>query len=290
MHPIKHILLPTDFSLPSAEVARYVAALAGHFHARVSLLHALGPIDPAWVSTGSDIILEELESRKEKEAENQLKLFSEDELAGCEVTPILLPGDPAIVITEYVRTEHVDLVMMPTRGRGMFRRFLLGSVAAKVLHDTHCAVWTLPHATEGHCSASSVPNVIVCALGSRPAGDIILHWASELAAEFGSRLIVVHAVAAVEFYPEISLVEGDMRSTTIEDAQKNIREVLHGSRTPTAEVRVVDGSVSGVIRTVADERADLLIIGRATDQGVTGRLRTHSYAIIRESYCPVLSV
>jgi hypothetical protein len=34
-------------------------------------------------------------------------------------------GDPAHVIAEYARKEHMDLIMMPTHGHGPFRRLLL---------------------------------------------------------------------------------------------------------------------------------------------------------------------
>ena len=36
--------------------------------------------------------------------------------------------------------------------------------------------------------------------------------------------------------------------------------------------------------------ADLVVIGRHTDDSILGRLTTHAYAIVRESPCPVLSV
>jgi hypothetical protein len=81
--------------------------------------------------------------------------------------------------------------------------------------------------TEDHSSASSVPNVIVCAIGMVPAGDVIPHWASEFAAGFGSRLMVVNAVTALEFCPEIALIQGDIRATAVKEAQKQIREELH---------------------------------------------------------------
>jgi hypothetical protein len=38
-----------------------------------------------------------------------------------------------------------DLIMMPTYGMGSFRRHLIGSVTAKVLHDVACPVWTAAH-------------------------------------------------------------------------------------------------------------------------------------------------
>ncbi len=37
---------------------------------------------------------------------------------------------------------------MPTHGYGPFRRFILGSVTAKVLHDADCPVWTGVHLEE----------------------------------------------------------------------------------------------------------------------------------------------
>ena len=48
-----------------------------------------------------------------------------------------MPGEPAREIVDFAAANQVDLVMMPTHGYGPFRQLLLGSVAAKVLHDAH---------------------------------------------------------------------------------------------------------------------------------------------------------
>jgi nucleotide-binding universal stress UspA family protein len=58
-----------------------------------------------------------------------------------------------------------------------------------------------------------------------------------------------------------------------------------------ATIYIQGGSAAKVVRAVAqDHRADLVVIGRASGAGNMGRLRTDSYAIIRESPCPVVSV
>ena len=44
--------------------------------------------------------------------------------------------------------EQMDLIVMPTHGYGPFRRFILGSVTAKVLHDADCPVMTGVHLEE----------------------------------------------------------------------------------------------------------------------------------------------
>jgi imidazole glycerol phosphate synthase subunit HisF len=51
------------------------------------------------------------------------------------------------------------------------------------------------------------------------------------------------------------------------------------------------GTVPNVVREEALQHgADTILIGRGALQGTLGRLRTHSYGIIRREPCPVLSV
>ena len=42
-------------------------------------------------------------------------------------------------------------------------------------------------------------------------------------------------------------------------------------------------------QSAAQQQADLLVIGRGKTRGVFGALRTHTFGIIRETRCPVLS-
>jgi nucleotide-binding universal stress UspA family protein len=56
-------------------------------------------------------------------------------------------------------------------------------------------------------------------------------------------------------------------------------------------VRVETADVGQFVKDKLDKSdADVLVIGRSRDTGVLGRLRTHAYALIRESPCPVISV
>jgi nucleotide-binding universal stress UspA family protein len=291
MHALNEILLPTDFSPRSVDVARYAAGVARHYNAEITLLHVLVPLNPAWGATGSGAMTEEVMADQKENAGNRLGMFLTDELRGVPVKRMVCEGDPAAVIATYCSSKRVGLIMMPTRGCTAFRRFLLGSVTAKVLHDVTCPVWTSSHVTDGRASASVSPEVIVCAIAPTPEGDVILHWAADLASDLQARLIVVHAIPSLEFHPETYFLEADMRKALIGDAHARISKILQSTRFPEAEVRVEGGSVSTVVRAaVEDSRADLLIIGRASEKGMVGRLRTHSYALIRESPCPVISI
>ena len=67
---------------------------------------------------------------------------------GVTVERVIQDGAPAEIIARYVRERGVDLIVMPTHGYGGFRRVLLGSVTAKVLHEVRCPVWTTAHSED----------------------------------------------------------------------------------------------------------------------------------------------
>jgi nucleotide-binding universal stress UspA family protein len=57
------------------------------------------------------------------------------------------------------------------------------------------------------------------------------------------------------------------------------------------QLQIETGSVAQTTREVAEgTHADLLVIGRGHEHGTLGRLPTNTYAIIRESPCPVIAV
>jgi nucleotide-binding universal stress UspA family protein len=291
MHSLNEILVPVDFSPRSVDAALCAAGVARHFHSRITLLHVLPPINPTWPTMANAEVLDDVIACRKEETRSRLNRFLAEELRCVEVNRVVVDGYPAEAIAEYAAAHQVGLIMMPTRGCTAFRRFLLGSVAAKVLHDVACPVWTSSHVTEGRPTVSVIPKVIACAIDPNPDGERILQWASNLASHLDARLIVAHAIPSLEFRPETYFLEADMRKLLIGDARAMLGAMLQSSRTPDAEVRVEGGSVTTVIRSVVeDSHADLLIIGRASGKGMLGRLRTHSYALIRESPCPVISI
>jgi nucleotide-binding universal stress UspA family protein len=290
MRSLDEILLPTDFSIPCDEVARFAAGVARHFDSKITLLHVLPPVNVSFAAFGSTAMLEEVLAHQVEETCDSLNRSFPDEFRDISVKRIVREGDPAETIRAYCAAERVGLVMMPTRGCTAFRRYLLGSVTAKVLHDVNCPVWTSSHLTDRRSAVSALPKVIACAIDRTPESDPILKWAAGLASDLQARLVVVHAIPSLEFHLEMHSL-GPMREVLLGDARARISNVLQNSPMPEAEVRVEAGSVPAVVRSVVeDSRADLLIIGRASRPRRMGRLRTHSYALIRESACPVLSI
>jgi nucleotide-binding universal stress UspA family protein len=206
---------------------------------------------------------------------------------------VLLEGDPAARIIEFAHREEAGLIVMPTHGYGPFRRFILGSNTAKVLHDADCPVWTGVHLGEARPDAVELKHVL-CAVDLGAQSVPALAWAEGLRKLFGARLTVMHVTAAVP----ASEHEEAQRATLRWAAEKELQRVLDacsstmtigGTSCPTLVIEAGEPA-DAICGAAARLKADVVVIGRGSAAGVFGRLRTNAYAIIRQSPCPVVSV
>lgn len=83
-------------------------------------------------------ILSEIEFNEGEEILKKAAEFFKD-FAGIFNT-VQKVGDPVDQIISFAENEGYDLVMMGSRGRGVFSRTLLGSVSDKVVHHVNCSV------------------------------------------------------------------------------------------------------------------------------------------------------
>ena len=76
---------------------------------------------------------------KERSEEN-LNEFDELNKDNLKITHVIREGSPAKVILEVAGEEDVDLIVMGSSGKSGFDRFIMGSVADKVVNSAKCAV------------------------------------------------------------------------------------------------------------------------------------------------------
>jgi nucleotide-binding universal stress UspA family protein len=293
MFAIKRILFPVDFSARSAAVAKYAVELARHSQADLTVLHVVpghaSHVEGSEVSITAPFALELAYSEvRAKDATEKMAAFVESYLHGMSVTPCVLNGDAAKVIVEQAHSKKTDLIVMPTHGFGGFRRKLLGSVTAKVLHDVECPVFTSAH--EASIPATLPPfRNILCAVDFGPQSQKVLQWANGFALSVGARLSILHALPLLPM-GQFGYVEADLSIPIRKDAEEKVSQLMEATGVQ-AEVSMDSGPVADVVRKAAeDKHADLVVIGRHHQGGILGRLRDTAYAIVRESPCPVLSV
>jgi nucleotide-binding universal stress UspA family protein len=282
------ILFPVDLSTQSREAAPFVAAMATRFQSELFVLHVLQPelaYYPIPAAATPAALKHDREMRKAKKTEFQL--FVSKQFGGIPIQSELVEGDPADCIISCAQEKNVDLTMMPTHGYGRFRRLLLGSVTAKVLHDLPCPVWTAVHTAEIWSHVSRDWRRFLCAVDDNIRDLGLLQWAAQFAFEQHAELQLIHAVSTPASIPG----ESDL---LYEALNRQARENLSGLQCnagTSVEITLGFGPVWRVVRDAAVRyRADLILIGRGAIQEGFGRLRSNAYAVIREAPCPVISV
>jgi nucleotide-binding universal stress UspA family protein len=168
-----------------------------------------------------------------------------------------------------------------------FYQFLMGSVTAKVLHETECPVWTGAHVQESPVQELAIRNVL-CAVEFGPRADLTVSWGAQMAAEFGARLTLANVTASVEFWgPGGGYVNQKWKEELVGNASEQMAKLQQDSGIK-ADVFIGSGDVPKVLSQAAKEtKADLLVTG-CYPYG--GHLRTHGYGIICAVPIPVLSV
>ena len=288
--PFKKILFPIDMSESCTATAPFVAAMAKRTGAAVTLLHVLeapAPIVPDWYGGAMPVIDTKAIWEAETVAANA---YLRDHFDATTTRRIVVEGDAALTIEDYARENKVDLIMLPTHGYGPFRALLLGSVTAKVLHDTPCPVWTGVHLNEAS-AASPEFSTILCAIDGTEDSIPVMRFACDLAQHDGraDRLLFVHAVPGAEVAPE-KYFDTDLRTYLEQEARMTIGKLQEKAGIH-APLHLGAGAVSHVVRDFAlGQNADLVVIGRGRATHALGRLRSNVYSIIRDAPCPVISV
>jgi nucleotide-binding universal stress UspA family protein len=296
---LSKILLPVDFSERSVAAARYARSLARHFQSELTLLHTLTPLLHEFGALEfAGTMLADMYRTRTGQAGKELDTFMAEELAGLNVRRVLLHGDPAEKIVQFARDEGVGLIAMPTHGHGSFRRFILGSNTAKVLHDADCPVWTGVHFEEVRAVEGGALQSILCAIDLGQESVRTLAWAEWLRKQFKARLTVIHATAPGSDTAGESGRTWRTRTWPIQTGNTQIPgdpetelQLIQREAGAEAELFLEAGEPQRVVCAEALRvDADVLVIGRGSVAGVLGRLRTNAYAIIRQSPCPVISI
>jgi nucleotide-binding universal stress UspA family protein len=287
MLPFHRILFPVDYSAPCQAIIPYVQDMAGRFSAELTVAHAYAPLGAV---AHSELLATDPELQMKAHAleKDRLRQFACHAFPGQLMQSIVELGEPGGVIDRLAQEQRADLVMLATRGHGPIRRFLLGSITAKVLHDVSTAVWTGVGAALLDHPARIPYESIVCALDDSHEAEGVLRAAASIAAAYGAQLWIVNIVPMPLPYPDVDLVEHTRMLTDASQCRLRDLKAKLGVDAPhtVLNAQLAEGLHQEIIR----RKGDLLVTGRGHTIGTFSRLWSHLYTIIRDSPCPVLSV
>ncbi|MCA9065482.1 MAG: universal stress protein [Planctomycetaceae bacterium] len=132
------VVVPVDFSPQSEFAVRSAMSIAADPQ-RLHIVHVLMPLD----SISPGVLLGDVSDKKRTEAvkTNMDKLAREQGAVGAK--EVVLFGDPGLQIADYARSVEADLIVIPSHGYHGIKRFVLGSVAERVIRHAECSVLVL---------------------------------------------------------------------------------------------------------------------------------------------------
>lgn len=140
-----NLLTAIDFSDSSQIVIEKVKELATALSAKVWLLHIAEP-DPDFVGYEVDTpVMREVTAERFRKEHRQLQQLSDDlRSKGIDCTALLIQGPTVETIINETSKLSIDMLILGSHGKGVFKRLLIGSISEEVLHKSPVPVLIVP--------------------------------------------------------------------------------------------------------------------------------------------------
>jgi nucleotide-binding universal stress UspA family protein len=293
MTPLRHVLVPIDFSACSLAAMRPAAAIARSGDAALTLLHVYPygcTVDPV----GSPYIPQV--SRMGPQARDAV-ISGLSRVAGQTRPPlrrlhiVLREGDPSTEILHFADRHDVDVIAMGTHGRRGFDRVVLGSVAERVAYGAPCSVLTVRETRDSRVVPLDESHRVLCAVDLKPGSKVVVDAARTLADATGARLTLLHVVAAARLGDSRRAEEPEEpgylpTSGTVHD---QLRSLLGpGAVRATTDIVVEHGLRHDQIHRIAVRlEAAVLVVGTGKAASERGPFGLTVQQLVRRAPCPV---
>lgn len=142
--PIRHILVPIDFSAYSKNALRYAIPMAEQYGATLHLVYVIEPtIYPADLGFGQVVIPgveEELRSKSKAQLDN---LIATEIGSRVRAEAAVRTGKPHQEILREAEEKNIDLIIVATHGHTGVEQILFGSTAMRIVRLAKCPVLTV---------------------------------------------------------------------------------------------------------------------------------------------------
>lgn len=194
----KQIVVTLDGSGLAEVALPYAEELVGRLHSRLVLLH---------VRESGD------EKGHRRYLANLVRSVKQN-VATChgadtiQAKAVIVDGNPAEEIINYVEAHDIDLTIMATHGRSGLSRWAMGSVADKVLRGMSRPV-ALIRARGSHADVclDGILGKILAPLDGSEASEAALPYIEELARKLGAKVVLLQVVPRDAYSEEIRWIE-----------------------------------------------------------------------------------
>jgi nucleotide-binding universal stress UspA family protein len=290
------ILCPVDFSDFSRHALDYAVGIARWYDAGITTLHVIPPITafgpPAGEGLYPPLVFSAADLQQFRDELDAFASASGVAALDTEVTQGSVAGE----IVRFANELPADLLVMGTHGRSGFDRLMLGSVTEKILRKAPCPVLTVPARASAVVPVNALFSRVLCAVDFSPASLHALTLAQSLAGEAAARLSVMHVLEPVSVFEPVVATGPDLPAVNAElrrDARHRLEKLIDSETrafTDVAEVVVAGKPYREILRTAAEQHADLIVIGAHGGRRGLPAFGSTTAHVVREAACPVLTV
>jgi nucleotide-binding universal stress UspA family protein len=174
----KRMLVLLDGSKMAEVVFSYARELSGRLNLDLDLLHVCNVEESQQFSMRQAYIEHMAETLRSQCEEIKSKAGLKDGRKAAVFRGKVVVGYPAEEILKYAEQNSIDIIMLSTHGKSGIKRWGLGSVADKVIHQTSASVWVVPAALHEGILYDKMPEeraILVPLDGSELAEAVIPH-------------------------------------------------------------------------------------------------------------------
>lgn len=264
MNPLRHVVAATDFSAPARHAAQRAALMAQAHGASFTLMHTLeaSMLEDLrrWLSGASqatDALQTHARQRLQEGAQELEKAY------GIKVRTQLSVGHPVQQIMEFAEQTDADLLVIGTRGAGLFRGAVVGSTAERIANRSFRPVLLVRQAPQLPYQHLLVP------VDFSPWSRSALEAAQQIAPQ--ASLVLMHAVELIyEGKLRIAGVAEDVvmhaRQVARQEAQQRLRDLADDVGLSLERVHLSTPSGADpwmlIVQQEQDHDCDLVVIGR----------------------------
>jgi nucleotide-binding universal stress UspA family protein len=262
----------------------HVIAQAKVSGSTVTIVHAINPMYVA--SVGAAALPGDYQATLIGEVRAKLQGFMRRmDSEGIKAETIVRIGNAGEVIRQELRRSRSSRLIMGTHGRGMLRKFALGSVAHDLITRVGVPIFVVGPRAGAH-SLHATPRKILHAVSLVGAYRANCKLALEIAAIYKAELTLLHVL---EQTPDDSVNP----QRAIRWAETTLRQIVFEASSPVPEIhtRVSFGKVSAeILRAAGEINADWIVLStdEVSNSGTTKE--TRAFEVLAAATCPVLTL
>lgn len=287
------IVVPLDGSDTAEQVLPYARLLARGLRVPVTLVQVLAPPSPFLVDAERGLYLDRLLTSQRARAQDYLETVAENlRREGVEASCEVREGPPAEEIVAAAERREGTLIAMTTHGYTGVARWVLGSVAERVLRTAAMPLLLVRARPPNNFDPSVALTRALIPLDGSPLAERILPYAVEVVRALSLEVTLLRVVPSRRELARFMGDTADVLPGTLEQVRREAQTYLEGVRerllaegAPSVAVRVEEGDPFRVIVAVAREAQDTLVamsthgragLGRWIIGSVTDRVVQHS--------------